>query len=595
VLAAERADRHGAESIGRTYALDSVGMIAGGLAFTFVMVRVWDHFRCLYVPAFLDLACATAISLLERRRFLLTASAFALLALADVTLTFDLDELSARARHAGFDVVFRGNSAYGSLVVTRSSGQHNFIENGKPLFSTGSAEAAEEKVHYAMAQRPGASRVLLVGGGVSGTVREVLKHGGARVDYVELDPLILRVADRFLPGVLDDLRVGVIEGDGRSYVRRTRERYEVIITDVPEPSTSRANRYYTREFYQEAKRAMVDGGVLCVPLGLYEDYVSKELARLVGTVRRTLGEAFANVRVITGGRLFLLASDGELTTDGLEIAARLDRAGVRRELLTRGYLESTLSRGHSVEQATQGGEVNTDFDPVLYHYHLVQWISMFRVSFGLLEGALLVGLAIYLVSLRPASVAIFSAGFAASALEVVILVGFQTVYGSVYDKLGMIVTAFMAGLAAGALAANRRLARWGARELGVLVLGVSVYAAALPFAMMSLGRVAGGGVGDLAGQAAFAGLTFILGGLVGMAFPVAGKMDLVASPGNAGGFPNVSATAGRIYAADLVGACLGALLVSTLLIPLLGVTPVCLLSAALCAAGGLLVLLKRSS
>jgi predicted membrane-bound spermidine synthase len=56
-----------------------------------------------------------------------------------------------------------------------------------------------------------------------------------------------------------------------------------------------------------------------------------------------------------------------------------------------------------------------------------------------------------------------------------------------------------------------------------------------------------------------------------MAFPVAAKLDV----------QGVAATASRLYTADYIGACLGALLVSTLLIPLLGVATVCLLTAGL--------------
>ena len=74
-------------------------------------------------------------------------------------------------------------------------------------------------------------------------------------------------------------------------------------------------------------------------------------------------------------------------------------------------------------------------------------------------------------------------------------------------------------------------------------------------------------------------VTFALATLVGMEFPVASQAE---ADGGA-------ATAGRLYAADLVGACLGAWLASTLLIPLLGVTLVCALTAVLNAVAGVVV------
>jgi len=69
-------------------------------------------------------------------------------------------------------------------------------------------------------------------------------------------------------------------------------------------------------------------------------------------------------------------------------------------------------------------------------------------------------------------------------------------------------------------------------------------------------------------------MALVLATLVGMEFPLAGKAD----------FAGVAPTAARLYVADLVGAAIGALLVSTLLIPLIGVAGVCL------AVGGLKLL-----
>ena len=77
-------------------------------------------------------------------------------------------------------------------------------------------------------------------------------------------------------------------------------------------------------------------------------------------------------------------------------------------------------------------------------------------------------------------------------------------------------------------------------------------------------------------------VTTILGVLVGSEFPLASTCY----------FTTVPATAASLYSADLLGGCLGALLVSTLLIPLLGVAPVCILVGFLNAASGLLLLKK---
>ena len=118
------------------------------------------------------------------------------------------------------------------------------------------------------------------------------------------------MARRYVPDSLADPRIHVINSDGRLFVRQTPRQYDVVIADVPDPSTSQLNRFYTREFFAEVRRILLPGGVLSFSLGTYENYLSPELARLIGVAERTLREVFANVLILPGGRVFFLASDG---------------------------------------------------------------------------------------------------------------------------------------------------------------------------------------------------------------------------------------------------------------------------------------------
>ena len=164
---------------------------------------------------------------------------------------------------------------------------------------------------------------------------------------------------------------------------------------------------------------------------------------------------------IPGGRVFFLASDGPLYPD---IATRIEQRHVKTKLVNRHYLDGMLTADRMADLANataQPAAMNRDFSPVLYYYHLRHWMSQFNVQFGLLQVGLLVLLGFYLVRLRGSAYVLFASGFAASALEVVLLLAFQVVCGSVYHQVGVIVTVFMAGLALGALVANRLSAEDG--------------------------------------------------------------------------------------------------------------------------------------
>ena len=198
-------------------------------------------------------------------------------------------------------------------------------------------------------------------------------------------------------------------------------------------------------------------------------------------------------------------------------------------------------------------------------------MQQFDVRFGPWEVVLLVVVIVWLARLGPVSLAVFASGFAGSALEVVLLMGFQILFGSLYHRVGLIVAVFMLGLALGSYAMNRVLAQRVRRELVMLEIVVAVVAACLPLILMAVNRLAEGFFGTVVCQGLIYFATLVVAVLIGLAFPLAAKLD----------YRDAAATASRLYTADYLGAALGALLVSTMLIPVLGVTVVCLVAASL--------------
>jgi spermidine synthase len=462
-----------------------------------------------------------------------------------------------------------------------------------------------------MAQRPEARRVLLVSGGISGTAREILKYPGAAVDYVELDPMVLELGRKYLPENLADSRIRVFNTDGRLFVKAASDRYDVAIIDVPAPSTAQLNRFYTVEFLAEIKRVLAPNGVVSFALGQYENYVSPELASMLSSARLSLQRSYRNVLAIPGSRVFFLASDGPLFAD---IAARIEARHVRTKLVNRHYLDAMLTPDRMADLAgatTQPAAVNKDFSPILYYYHLRHWMRQFDSRFGPLQAGLVILLGIYLVRLRGSALVLFASGFAASALEIVLLLAFQVLCGSVYHQVGIIVTVFMLGLAVGAYLTNRlspgnsrspealkglrtphsvlrtfpslltsaaTVLADGRKLLRRLAFLVAAYALLLPLFLPLLNRLGGTSTSLLAVKLTIVLLTLGLAVLVGMQFPLANQLE----------FDGTIAGASRLYTADFVGAFLGALLVCTLLIPLVGVTGACLLTALLNLLAGAL-------
>jgi spermidine synthase len=123
----------------------------------------------------------------------------------------------------------------------------------------------EMMAHIPLAAHHLAKRILVIGGGDGGVVREVLRY--PRLEHivlVEIDEEVIKVCRQFFPEIsygLVDPKVTVIIGDGVRYVNETRERFDVIIIDSTDPFGPAA-LLITLEFYQACRRVLGDEGLL---------------------------------------------------------------------------------------------------------------------------------------------------------------------------------------------------------------------------------------------------------------------------------------------------------------------------------------------
>jgi len=574
---------------GQIYVLDTIGDIVGGCLFAFVLVYVLTTFTSLYVPCAINLACAVVIALEAGRRWLVAVPVAAAIGVATPGLLTKPELATTRWLHEGEEVIERRESRYGSVVVTRVADQLQFYQNGVLLFYTHNDMANERAVHFAMAQHDGPRRVLLISGGAAGTTNEILKYRSVEaIDYVELDPLIIRLGTEYTDS-LDDARVHPIIGDGRLYVRTTPRQYDVVILDLPTPDTAQLNRFFTREFFRDVKQRCMPGAVVCVPIRGAANYLGGALVDLNASLYVTLKDSFGSIAIIPGETHLFLASDGPLTTDADEIAARLKNRGVENRYVNEYFLADLLNPQRveyardTIETAARTAPVNRDFAPVCYFYAIRYWLSEHKVRLGVFGVVVAIALVVYLVRLRPVPLAIFTTGFAAAGLEVVVIIAFQVLYGYAYHQIGVIVATFMVGAALGAGLMNRAPGSVRRRTLVALELLVAAFSCALPGVFLLAQSVASASGQALVAQVGFPIIMIILGGLVGAEFPVASRLW----------FRGVAQTAAALYNADLIGACVGAAVVGAVLLPMLGMMTVCVLVGALNVASAVILLAAR--
>ncbi|MDY6842533.1 MAG: hypothetical protein SVW57_00385, partial [Thermodesulfobacteriota bacterium] len=486
--------------------------------------------------------------LVSERRYLLV---FPVIALSVLFYRYSLHsafELRTLTNQYG-NIVFYEESKYGRVVVTEDQNQYNFFESGQPLFSNLNIVSSEETVHYPLSQLKTVEDILLISGGAGGTIDEILKYKPRSIDYLELDPVLIKAARQY-GFIKDQPSLHIIAQDGRAYIHQTPKRYSAIIVDIPDPDTFQLNRFFTDEFYSHTKGILKEYGILSFGLEVSPNYLPKYQKNKLSSIYATVKKYYKNVQVIPGEKAYFLCSDKGIS---LKIPERLRRKSIETSyILGYFYGNVTKERIALLNQALYGdGDINTDFSPTVMSILFMNWFQKHESSPVYFILIVFVFLIVYLTSLRREEFILFTTGFAAMGTEILIILVFQVIYGYIYLKIGAIITSFLVGLLPGVIIGNRWV--YEGREwlihseitlsvlLGILCVWIPLW-------------------GDTTPQPLFLVYAFLFAFVCGFQFPIA-----AARIGE-----NKSPAAG-CFAADLAGASFGTIITGVVFVPFAGI------------------------
>jgi len=252
------------------YSVNLLGSIAGvwafaGMAFLWLSPKAWFGLACLLlllvrqpsqrmlVAGLLLLAGSMSLLLLGRRS-------------SALTYWSPYQKLDLVGGVEDRYMVYVNNIGYMSIANLTASYLARHPEIARAYRTESSYDAP-----YRFAQ--GADRVLIVGAGAGNDAAAALRNGAARVDAVEIDPVIYYLGERFHPErPYQSSQVHVILNDARAYLRQTTEQYDVIVfglldshTQFSDYSNMRIDNYvYTQEAFREARRLLKPHGILVV-------------------------------------------------------------------------------------------------------------------------------------------------------------------------------------------------------------------------------------------------------------------------------------------------------------------------------------------
>ncbi len=541
----------------KVYVTDTLGDIAGGLLFTLVFVYMLSHWDSLVAVGLLNLFAAAVMGSYA------AYGALILLGLAMLAAR-PLDMRTLTWRFPGQQLITHKNSPFAQLTISKTGHQLNVLQDTIPLFSTGDLDM-EAVAHLPLCQVGQGAKVLLIAGGVFGTIQEIAKHKPRSIDYVELDPAILKL-DELIDRSLSQPFVKVHVGDGRLFVKKTAKKFDAVIVDLPDPENTQLNRFYSQEFFQEAKSVLADHGVLSFTLVGSENYLEEKALAVNRSVYWALKYTYDHVLVFPGMTNYYLASDAPLTSD---IAAVL----ARRNITTKRLVDYDLPiigdpfRTDLLRRLLAEKEVppNRDLSPHAFGKLLELWFKKSGSPKTMLYAVfvLILGFAVLACRRDLLRFTILTSGYAGMAFELSLLLLFQVIYGYVYLGICAFITLFMIGSALGAVASQKlkKAASWQVPACDAALILLAAMACIVALA----GVKTKGQLYLFALQyVAIPSLIFLVAFAAGCQFSAVSR--LASGTG-------VQIT-GRLYVADLAGAACGTILTGLLFLPKIGIVGV---------------------
>jgi len=197
------------------------------------------------------------------------------------------------------EVMYTGRTKYQSVQIVRSRllGVCLVLDNKIQSSEKDEFIYHEALVQPAMIAHPKPETVFIAGGGEGATLREVLRHKTVKkAVMVDIDDQVTVLCKKYLPGhagnAFEDKRTELHHVDARGFLEQTKDKYDVIIIDLPDPiEEGPASMLYTQEFYRIAREKLSEDGMMAVQAG---SATPTELLNLTA-VNNTLQSVFPKV------------------------------------------------------------------------------------------------------------------------------------------------------------------------------------------------------------------------------------------------------------------------------------------------------------
>ena len=390
-------------------------------------------------------------------------------------LTKFFENLRWRSYQNGFKLVVSKDSKYQNISIGKLNEEYGIFLNGD-LFTIFPDPYTKKIRDYFFLLQNFPKKVLVVGGGYEEDLKYFLRFKGIKkLYYVELDPDYINVLKPFT-GEIKDERLKIFFEDGRKFLKENREKFDLIVLNVPQPANLNENRFYTKEFCEILKNSLTENGFLATHLPGKENYMGREVKGFISSYYFTLKKSFKNVIAIPGDEILFLAGSGNFILDLKELVKRYDEINLDKNFSP--YSLSLILQRERIDWLNNilngsGGELNDDYHPELFF----KFLRVLSLKYGgkitkgigdeelrlllytfisvlvLIIFYLYVLLFLFKLDLRVKKYAsflsMFLGGFGGMSILYIYIYLFQIFYGYVYSYIGLLFAIFMTGLTCG--------------------------------------------------------------------------------------------------------------------------------------------------
>lgn len=541
------------------------------------------------------------------------ASGLGFLLLFAVLVDYGGLERWSRSQQWGADFLAARETLYQSLALTERQGEYTLFGGGGWMFTIPDQHSDEWGAHPPLLVHPRPRRVLLLGGNPFALAREILLHPSVERLVVmsqdrELFDFLGQELGGLLPHSLRDLRVTLLHQDPVHGVRHwDGAAFDVVLLHVGEPVNAGLSRYYSLEFFRALAARLAPGGVVAFGAMASPEALGPAQEAWIRSLQVTAAKVFPEVRVLLGAQALFLAFERETPLPSAKnLAARAAQRGLDLTYVREDTLSDLLSPFkqayvQGVLEQPEPAQINTALRPVCYFNSLMLWAGDFGqgLQAALLAapragghwlwlGAAAIGGALALLQRKGAGLRLLAAtaGGGELLLQLSLVLAFQSLAGSLYGQLALLVGAYMAGLGGGAWLVALRCAT-EAVSLARLRLWLLGAHGGLIIALLLAGPVFEGLLRLLPAApwlptwflpVLFTLLSLGAGILGGGHFSLAVTTLAATQPDKDHG--------AALYGLDLLGAALASLLASLLLLPLYGLGQSCVALALLLLGSG---------